>query len=156
MIVDWKVGGILGPDNQELDNESLKPQPGHRAIDWHTAGFHTVIGRFFEPPEAAARQPGVTIVLYRNLPMSTGHFWARNFHRFYNDALVNRYPLPYKGVAQQHSSSAAHASGSSAGHAGSSSAGHASSSSARHAGSSSAGHGASWSTGHGSVGRRGH
>ncbi|KAL2186936.1 hypothetical protein L209DRAFT_752745 [Thermothelomyces heterothallicus CBS 203.75] len=119
-IVNWSISGILGPDERMLVYESLRPQPGHSVIDWRRAGFHTVIGRFFEEPDS---DDGVTVVAYRDLPISSGHFWAPNFQRFITDARGSGYTLPYRRGPQQHASSAGRGGSSSAGRGGLSSLG---------------------------------
>ncbi|KAK4134654.1 hypothetical protein BT67DRAFT_421340, partial [Trichocladium antarcticum] len=51
-LVDWAIQGILGPDGQGLQRESLQPSSRLPVtlIDWRGAGFHDVIGKVFEPP----------------------------------------------------------------------------------------------------------
>ncbi|KAK3309473.1 uncharacterized protein B0T15DRAFT_488203 [Chaetomium strumarium] len=78
-VVDWKIAGITGPSGQQLQHVSLRPKPGVKAtvIDWNNAGFHDVIGKYFEEPSIDGA--GNMVVHYRHLPLEAGRFWARDF-----------------------------------------------------------------------------
>ncbi|KAL2187680.1 hypothetical protein L209DRAFT_661360, partial [Thermothelomyces heterothallicus CBS 203.75] len=71
-VVGWTIVGILGPEGQQLRRESLRPQPGARVtpIDWNSAGFHDVIGKFFGQPASAGS--ATPVVYYRDLPVENG------------------------------------------------------------------------------------
>jgi hypothetical protein len=95
-LVDWAIAGILGPNGQPIQRESLRPQPGAQvtAINWNSAGFHDVIGKFWAQPAAVAGS-ATPVVYYRDLPVENGRFWARGFARYVTD-VQQRYRLPYR------------------------------------------------------------
>jgi hypothetical protein len=94
--VKWATVDILGDDGNPL-SESLQPN-GVPPIDWQTAGFHDVMGKFFVRPVAVQNQHRA-VVYERALPVDNGRFRASNFKRYLTDA-NQRYRLPY-GVTTQ-------------------------------------------------------
>ncbi|KAK4124491.1 hypothetical protein N657DRAFT_690027 [Parathielavia appendiculata] len=95
-FVDWAISGILGPDGQPIQRESLRPRPNARVtlINWHGAGFHDVIGKFFAQPQAVSGS-ATPVVYYHDLPVENGIFWAPHFQRFVTD-VQQRFRLPYR------------------------------------------------------------
>ena len=93
-VVGWGIVAILSPDDNLMQPQRLQPQAGRQVtlINWGTAGFHDVIGKYFVLPQGNVAN---AVVHYRDLRVERGHFWASQFTRFFTD--VNRqHQLPYR------------------------------------------------------------
>lgn len=89
-LVGWDIEGIVGPivgpedDDQlhESTRERFRVLPGSDCppIDWRAAGFHDVIGKFFQQPEhiqfsnAHGASYTAPVVYYRRLDIEEGMF----------------------------------------------------------------------------------
>lgn len=110
----WDIEGIVGPeDDDELDEgrepelhdptrERFRVLPASDCplIDWNTAGFHDVIGKFFQKPERAwffdaygAPYPA-PLVHYRALDIEEGMFGFAS--RWYQAQRHLYHLLPYR------------------------------------------------------------
>jgi hypothetical protein len=116
--VGWDIEGIVGPEDDDQLDEEREPElheptrerfrvlPGSDCtlIPWNTAGFHHVIGKFFQKPEptrfydahgASYRAP---LVYYRRLDIEEGMFrFAIRWDRAQGHP---HYLLPYRSQLQ--------------------------------------------------------
>ncbi|KAK3897050.1 hypothetical protein C8A05DRAFT_20106 [Staphylotrichum tortipilum] len=112
-LVGWDIEGIVGPEDDDQLYEDraglyaptrerfqVLPESDCLPIDWRTAGFHDVIGKFFQQPEPAqfydahgAPYPA-PLVYYRRLDIEEGMF--RFAIRWYQAQRHPHHLLPYR------------------------------------------------------------
>ncbi|KAL2133063.1 hypothetical protein VTI74DRAFT_2967 [Chaetomium olivicolor] len=113
-LVSWELEGIIGPEAvKSLDpgwepevhdakRQKFFPLPnsGCPTIDWGTAGFHDIIGKFFLEAEAHEFRDGkgrpyvAHVVYYRRLDLVEG-IVGRAVTRFYHSQRAPIHVLPY-------------------------------------------------------------
>ncbi|KAK0705723.1 hypothetical protein B0T21DRAFT_455259 [Apiosordaria backusii] len=111
--VGWEIVGITGPDGEsakpeeEYERISMQAERGATYIDWKHGrpGFHDVIGKFFDARRTARAGRDRTsskVIVYRNLPLENGRFWAERFSRVVHvvDEQRNRVTLPYRDLSK--------------------------------------------------------
>jgi hypothetical protein len=114
-LVAWDIEGIVSPEQAEelspdkepelydSNRERFRPLPGSDCppIDWHTAGFHDVIGKFFQKPERkvfldeSGKQYIAPMIYYRRLDLEEGMVLS-SVTRFYQSQSVPHRALPYR------------------------------------------------------------
>ncbi|KAK4200112.1 hypothetical protein QBC40DRAFT_155431, partial [Triangularia verruculosa] len=105
--VGWEIVGITGPDGEfakpeeEYEKISIQAERGATYIDWKHGrpGFHDVIGKFFDA-RRTSRAGRSKVIVYRDLPLENGRFWAERFSRVVRVVDEQRNPviLPYRDL----------------------------------------------------------